>query len=94
MKLPKLHLRDLFWLIAVCALAVGWWKAASDSNQFKHDSELYHGIRVMLAKQPHSGISVDDDGFIRIDTPHGRVGYRLPADMPSSQAPAANPPKE
>jgi hypothetical protein len=22
---PKLHLRDLFWLVLVCALAVGWW---------------------------------------------------------------------
>lgn len=25
MKLPKLSLRDLFWLMLVCALAVGWW---------------------------------------------------------------------
>lgn len=25
MKMPKLYLRDLFWLILVCALAVGWW---------------------------------------------------------------------
>ena len=25
MKLPQLSLRDLFWLVLVCALAVGWW---------------------------------------------------------------------
>jgi len=25
MKLPQLHLRDLFWLVLVCALAAGWW---------------------------------------------------------------------
>mgnify|MGYP001049340994 CR=1 FL=1 len=25
MKLPQLHLRDLFWLVLVSALAVGWW---------------------------------------------------------------------
>jgi hypothetical protein len=25
MKLPKLSLRDLFWLVLVCALALGWW---------------------------------------------------------------------
>jgi hypothetical protein len=25
MKLPQLILRDLFWLVLVCALAVGWW---------------------------------------------------------------------
>ena len=25
MKLPQLALRELFWLILVCALALGWW---------------------------------------------------------------------
>jgi hypothetical protein len=25
MKLPQLSLRDLFWLLLVCALALGWW---------------------------------------------------------------------
>lgn len=25
MKLPQFNLRDLFWLVLVCALAVGWW---------------------------------------------------------------------
>ena len=25
MKLPQLTLRDWFWLVLVCALAVGWW---------------------------------------------------------------------
>jgi hypothetical protein len=25
MKLPQLHLRDLFWLVLVVALGCGWW---------------------------------------------------------------------
>jgi hypothetical protein len=25
MKLPQLSLRELFWLVLVCALALGWW---------------------------------------------------------------------
>jgi hypothetical protein len=25
MKLSRFTLRDLFWLVLVCALAVGWW---------------------------------------------------------------------
>src|SRR4051794_1806669 len=25
MKLPQISLRDLFWLVLVCALVVGWW---------------------------------------------------------------------
>lgn len=30
MKLPQLSLRDLFWLVLVCALAVGWWVRESE----------------------------------------------------------------
>jgi hypothetical protein len=33
MKLPKLHLRDLFWLVLVCALAVGWWRERSHNRE-------------------------------------------------------------
>jgi hypothetical protein len=25
MKLPQLSLRDLFWLVLVCAMGLGWW---------------------------------------------------------------------
>ena len=25
MKFPQLTLRDLFWLVLVCAMALGWW---------------------------------------------------------------------
>jgi hypothetical protein len=28
-KLPQLSLRELFWLVLVCALAVGWWVDSS-----------------------------------------------------------------
>ena len=91
-KPMKFSLRDLFWLIAVSALAVGWGKAATDRNRFKHDSELYHGIRVTLTEQPHSGITFDDE-FVRIESPYGVSGWRLPEDMPNSQAPAQPPPK-
>jgi len=27
MKLPRFTLRDLFWLVLVCALGMGWWCA-------------------------------------------------------------------
>jgi hypothetical protein len=27
MTLPKLNLRDLFWLVVVVALGLGWWRA-------------------------------------------------------------------
>lgn len=25
MKLPQIHLRDLFWVVLLCAFAVAWW---------------------------------------------------------------------
>jgi hypothetical protein len=30
----KLSLRDLFWLVLVCALAVGWW---ADRSRLRHE---------------------------------------------------------
>ena len=43
MTLPKLHLRDLFWLVLVIALSLGWWldrKAiiARMSDEFERES--------------------------------------------------------
>jgi hypothetical protein len=33
MKLPQLHLRDLFWLVLVCAVASGWWADKRTAQQ-------------------------------------------------------------
>lgn len=51
MKLPQLHLRDLFWLVLVAGLAVGWWAnrdqllaviaVAENKNHFGVQGELY-----------------------------------------------------
>lgn len=42
MKLPQLHLRDLFWLVLVAAVGCGWWVRESH-----HESrfELYGRLR-------------------------------------------------
>jgi len=34
---PKLALRDLFWLVTVCALSVGWWLDRSEISQREDD---------------------------------------------------------
>ena len=36
MKHPQLSLRDLFWLVLVCALVLGWWL---DRNQQTRERE-------------------------------------------------------
>lgn len=42
MKLPQLSLRELFWLVLVCALALGWWlerRKALDIDRRREESE-------------------------------------------------------
>jgi hypothetical protein len=39
MKLPQLTLRDLFWLVLVCAVACGWWISARATREAKIESE-------------------------------------------------------
>jgi hypothetical protein len=38
MKLPQLSLRDLFWLVLVCALGLGWW-VERNRLQSRHQAE-------------------------------------------------------
>ncbi len=35
MKLPKLHLRDLFWLVAFVAMGLGWWLSHGGGSGFR-----------------------------------------------------------
>ena len=39
MKLPQFSLRDLFWLVLVCALAVGWWVERLRVHRLERDYE-------------------------------------------------------
>jgi hypothetical protein len=40
MKPPRLHLRDLFWLVLVAAMAVAWWLERKRSNEAYLDLQL------------------------------------------------------
>jgi hypothetical protein len=48
MKLPKLHLRDLFWLVLVCALAVGWWVEHRARSQEAHASRGKQELQLVV----------------------------------------------
>lgn len=42
MKLPKLSLRDLFWLVLVCAMGLGWGLTAFTLRSFRNSRvEIY-----------------------------------------------------
>ena len=34
-RLPQLRLRDLFWLVLVCAMAIGWWQERVKNEQLQ-----------------------------------------------------------
>jgi hypothetical protein len=65
MRLPQLTLRDLFWLLLVCALAVGWWinqralgpltkelhQLRSESQEWQHFRGRYKEIKDELTRR-------------------------------------------
>ena len=74
MHLPKLNLRDLFWLVVVVAMGIGWWA------QVRIPTSVLVGQPVRVVRQDRfhgcvevAGIvsSVCGDGF-SIDTSHSK----------------------
>ena len=69
MKLPRFTLRDLFWLVLVCALGLGWRvdraKLNATANAVAHDwrqqNELLHdaldrgGLEVVVREEGDAG---------------------------------------
>lgn len=51
MKLPQLSLRDLFWLVLVCALGVAWWiehrQRVAEAQEHAHDRDLIRSLHEM-----------------------------------------------
>src|SRR5215203_5159415 len=48
MKLPQFTLRDLFWLVLVCALGVTWWlehrQRVAEAEEHAHDRDLIRSL--------------------------------------------------
>ena len=80
MKLPKLALRDLFWLVLICAMGCGWWvsysrslsaeKAArSAALKAKTDQDLAEDRLERLKSALHEQgmhVTFHDDGIMEI----------------------------
>lgn len=43
MTIPKINLRDLFWLVVAVALGLGWWLDHQAAAQQLADSRLWKG---------------------------------------------------
>jgi hypothetical protein len=75
MKLPQLSLRDLFWLVLVWALALGWWLDRQELATKLAQLEERYFLRfpgVVTAVDPARGLVEialgSDDGLRRGDT--------------------------
>lgn len=54
MKLPQLTLRDLFWLVLVCAILCGWWLSRSqllaEIERLRFQTEVYRSQLEVVAR--------------------------------------------
>jgi hypothetical protein len=63
MKLPQLSLRDLFWLVLVCGLVVGWWVDRSrQSADSLRRGELIRTLIEHLRLNHREVFGIDADG--------------------------------
>lgn len=65
MKLPQLSLRDLFWLVALVAMACGWWVDRSRATAMQQEAELWFDRAATLRREllyRGTDIRFDDDG--------------------------------
>jgi hypothetical protein len=80
MALPKTTLRDLFWIVVVVAMGVGWW---ADRRQLKNrmgrDANAGTGVLRELARQ---GFKVQMDGDV-ISVERDDIQFTVPLE-PSS----------
>jgi len=90
-SLMTFSIRDMFWLTVVVALAIGWWLERQRADEAAKEAESSQSLSDALTEQlknknPAASIEITVNG--RASTTS--TGYGLP----TSQAPAPNPPKK
>ena len=73
MKRLQLTLRDLFWLVALVAMGLGWWRdrvhAEKDRVHAEKRAEFWKGLTKTAMKYLQSGCEIkydEDTGDVRI----------------------------
>lgn len=65
MKLPnKFSLREVFWLVLLCAFGIGWWLERSRARAAEAEKDKYRDQAVWLldVTKEHGSLWVKDDG--------------------------------
>jgi hypothetical protein len=65
MKLPQLTLRDLFWLVLVIALSLGWWLQSRRHQELRERAELWEwrATTIQTALEAETTVTWDDSGL-------------------------------
>ena len=87
----KFTIRDLFLVTVIVALVLGWWVDRSRLSQRAREAEVSAGLEREVRKFLKS--MLEDEGYRFSRDQNGRVSIAPPKELPSSQAPAPNPPK-
>ena len=80
--MPKLTLRDLFAVVTIVALALGWWL---DRSRLAEEAKHLRSSVIFLADEMFSQhkylVEINDDGTVRFevgDPREGRTGFTAP----------------
>jgi hypothetical protein len=72
MALPKLNLRDLFWLVVVVAMGMGWWTERSNlmASLATASTDVVEVVEAITSKtkEPILSIRVVKDGELEVMT--------------------------
>ena len=83
MKLPQLHLRDLFWLMALVAMGCGWW-LEFQREKLDRDNLLklwaFDIASNILKREVGATLTVDEYGITVIQKTGRRTVYNFPFD--------------
>jgi hypothetical protein len=86
--MTRFTLRDLFWLMLVVGLCVGWWVHVKSFQGARHDAELFRSIRLCLARAAdetcgtvwvkNGSVFIRDVRFDGTDSEGAAFGFFLP----------------
>jgi hypothetical protein len=84
MPLPKLNLRDLFWLVVVVALGLGWWREHHSATSRNQAAMAHSDRRAKFLEE-----ALNNNGMLFKEYPEGFSVYPMPkgASRPSSMRP-------
>ena len=80
MKLPQLHLRDLFWLVALVGMGCGWWVDRQQTSRTMIKVERFRNLEATADRMAYF---IEKNGLGRVS--YGQFGASID-NVPLPQA--------